>query len=316
MAESPEPMIWVHERVSPGDVATRGLTHVLEYCRTPYQQVILGETIAYGRALVLDGHVQSMEAEEFIYHEPLVHLAMLQAAVTAPPRRVLVLGGGEGACLREALRWKSVERVVMVDLDADVVRMCKAHLPTYHEGAFDDPRVKLLHEDAWDYVRDSRETFDAVIHDLADPVEGSPAAKLFTREYFAMCRDRMSSHGGFCMQAGPLSPPFFGYHARVHRTAAEVWPTVSTVSTWVGGFGVPWAFLFAANGPMALNDPARLDEILAEQTTGGLRMINGATAWASVQMPPWVIEAERNAGPAFTMETLPQFGEGGFVLNS
>ena len=106
--------------------------------KTAHQEAIIADTSAYGRMLFLDGLVQSAEADEAFYHEALVHPALV---LHGRPRRVLVGGTGEGAALREILRHRSVERVVSVDLDAEVVALCREHLPQWHRGSLDDPRV-------------------------------------------------------------------------------------------------------------------------------------------------------------------------------
>src|SRR5213595_3179097 len=94
------------------------------------------ETASYGKLLVLDGRIQSSQADEFIYHEALVHPGML--ATDRPPQNALVIGGGEGATLREALKYRSLTRAVMVDIAGEVVELCKKHLEEMHRGAFDD----------------------------------------------------------------------------------------------------------------------------------------------------------------------------------
>ena len=102
--------------------------------KTDYQEMRIVETKDYGKALILDGEWQSSVIDEFIYHESLVQPAMIEHT---SPRQVLILGGGEGTTLREVLRWKSVERLVMVDIDGEVVTQCRQHLPEMHQGAFD-----------------------------------------------------------------------------------------------------------------------------------------------------------------------------------
>src|SRR5438132_332485 len=103
------------------------------------------ETAAYGKLLVLDGRIQSSQAEDFIYHEALVHPGML--ACDRAPESGLVIGGGEGATLREILRYPSVRRGVMVDIDGEVVELCKQHLPEMHQGVSDDPRADVRHQE-------------------------------------------------------------------------------------------------------------------------------------------------------------------------
>src|SRR5207237_9383280 len=105
--------------------------------QTKFKTMAIIETPAYGKVLIPDGRIQSSQAEDFIYHEALVHPGML--ASERAPESGLVIGGGEGATLREILRYPGVRRAVMVDIDGEVVELCKKHLPEMHQGAFEDP---------------------------------------------------------------------------------------------------------------------------------------------------------------------------------
>src|SRR5438270_532359 len=116
------------------------ITRTMAELQTKFQHAEIMETPAYGKLLVLDGRIQSSQAEDFIYHEALVHPGML--ACDRAPESGLVIGGGEGATLREILRYPSVRRGVMVDIDGEVVELCKKHLPEMHQGVFDDPRTQ------------------------------------------------------------------------------------------------------------------------------------------------------------------------------
>jgi spermidine synthase len=144
--------------------------------------------------------MQSTEADDFIYHESLVHPAML--ATPSPPALILVIGGGEGATLREVLRHRSVRRAVMVDIDKQVVELCREYLPGMNGGSFDDPRTELRHEDAFGYLEDTDSSFDVVICDLTEPRPGGPAARLYSRKFMKLIRSRLSPAGILGMQVG------------------------------------------------------------------------------------------------------------------
>ena len=148
----------------------------------------------------MDGKTQSTERDEHIYHESLVHPAMLSHP---NPRTVFIGGGGEGGTLREALSHRSVERAVMIDLDREVVELCRTYLPRHHQGSFDDPRVELLHQDAREYLANSRETFDVMVMDLVDPLEGGTAYLLYTTEYYDIIKARLGPQGVMVTQSGP-----------------------------------------------------------------------------------------------------------------
>ena len=126
---------WVIETVMPDLAVMLKVDDVLFSGHTGYQRVEVVRSEIYGRSLLLDGKTQSTERDEHIYHETLVHPAML---LHPNPQTVFIGGGGEGGTLREALAHRTVQNVVMVDLDEQVVRLCREHLPQHHQGAFED----------------------------------------------------------------------------------------------------------------------------------------------------------------------------------
>ena len=300
---------WIQEYITPWDYLAHGVKEVLAYARTPYQQMYIIESGAYGKALVLDGKWQSCTGDEFLYHEPLVHPAMIHHG---SPRRVLVLGGGEGATVREVLRWKSVERVVMVDIDADVVRACREYLPEMHQGAFDDPRLEVVLDDAWKLLEESRESWDIVISDLSDPIEEGPSFRLFTREYFEMARRVMAEDGVFVLQAGPVSPVELNMHARLVSTMKAVFSHVASYSSHVPSYGSPWGFALGSASPIpARPDPGETDQLLSASTTGGLRMLDGQTLLGMFQIPLHLRQAIAAETRIYTLNEPPKFfGQG------
>ncbi len=191
---------WYLETVFPDLAVMLRVQKVLYSGKTDYQNVEVLESDLYGRSLVLDGKTQSTERDEHIYHEALVHPAML---MHPQPRTVFIGGGGEGGTLREVLSHKSVERVVMLDLDREVVDLCRRYLQQHHQGSFDDPRVELLHQDARAYLENCDQQFDVMIMDLVDPLEGGTAYLLYTAEYYSIAKSKMNPGGILVTQSGP-----------------------------------------------------------------------------------------------------------------
>ncbi|RMF73900.1 MAG: methyltransferase domain-containing protein [Acidobacteria bacterium] len=298
--------VWISEYITPWDIYQHGVTRILAARRTRWQEMHIVETGAYGKALVLDGKWQSCTGDEFIYHESLVHPAMLRAG---QPRRVLILGGGEGATLREVLRWSSVERATMVDIDGEVVEACREHLAEMHQGAFDDPRAELVIGDALEVIDDSPDGhYDVVISDLSDPIEEGPSFKLFTREYFARLRRVLAPQGVAVVQAGPVSPPELALHARLVSTLRAVFAHTASYCAHVPSYAAPWGFALAADRPLDLpGDPAALDALLAERTTGGLRYLDGRTLVALDNPPLYVREAVARETRVYTLDEPPRF---------
>lgn len=242
--EFPLKGIWFYDRYTPAEVHAHRSGPVVARARTKFQDVVIQELEHLGRCLILDGKIQSAQIDEHIYHELLVHPALL---AHASPRRVLVCGGGEGAPLREILRHPSVQSVTMVDIDEELVALCREHLPEWHAGAFDDRRVRVLHGDARAYVEETEERFDAVINDITDPIEGGPSKLLFTREFYTAVARVLSPGGVFVTQAiGVHYDSGDRLHAMIHHTARQVFPHVRSYCDYVLSFDYPWAFVAGA----------------------------------------------------------------------
>ncbi len=298
-------VFWIREMITPWDYYGHGITRVIAHARTRFQEMYIVETGAYGKALVLDGKWQSCTGDEFLYHEPLVHPAML---LHGSPRRVLILGGGEGATAREVLRWKTVERVCMVDIDGEVVEACREHLPEMHQGAFDDPRLEVVIRDALEVLQDKGPRWDVVISDLSDPIEDGPSFKLFTREYMQAVRDVLADDGAFVLQAGPVAPAEMHMHCRLFCTVKSVFPHVRSYVTHVPTYASPWGFLLGSSRPIEPRpDPQTVDRVLQERTNGGLRMFDGTTWLGMLQLPAHLRAALEAETRVYTLSEPPKF---------
>ncbi|HEY7416431.1 MAG TPA: hypothetical protein VH593_14655, partial [Ktedonobacteraceae bacterium] len=148
---------WVIEFRAGGRSNMFHVTDVVASIRSPFQEILIADIEGHDRALFLDGIPQSSQADEFIYHEALVHPPLV---VHKRPERVFVAGGAEGATVREILKHATVKRVVMVDIDDVLVDLAKEHLTAWHQGVYEDPRVQLICGDARKYLAETSETFD------------------------------------------------------------------------------------------------------------------------------------------------------------
>ena len=297
--------MWVSEYITPWDIYVHGVTRVLAYKKTAYQEMYIVETGVYGKGLVLDGKWQSCTGDEFLYHEALVHPAMI---AHQSPKNVLVLGGGEGATVREVLRWKSVEQVVMVDIDGEVVEACREHLPEMHANAFDDPRVEVVIDDALAFLDQTSQQWDIIISDLSDPIEEGPSFQLFTQEYFQKVQRVLAPGGYVIIQAGPVSPAEITLHARLVRTLNTVFPNVVSYVSAVPTYGSPWGFALASAETIQTQpSPQATDQLLAEKTTGGFRLIDGITRLGMLQTPAYIRRAVQEETQIYTLKEPPKF---------
>jgi spermidine synthase len=287
---NPQSYKWFFETTTPVEGHMHAIVRTVAALQTKFQQAEIMETASYGKVLVLDGRIQSSQADEFIYHDALVHPGMLTTEV--PPRTALIIGGGEGATLREVLRYPSIVRAVMVDIDGEVVDLCRRHLPEMHQGAFEDPRAEVRHEDARGYLEKTTERFDFISIDLVEPLEEGPACMLFTREFYTLVRDRLTPGGTMTMQAGMTKVGELAFFTAIHRTLREVFPVVAGYEAAISCFGTSWGFILASRklDPYPM-DVATVDRLIAERVRGSLGYWDGVTHRHCFSLPKFIRQA-------------------------
>jgi spermidine synthase len=227
-------------------LAEEGLfTDDIVYTRTtPYQRIV----VTRGRAgfhLYLNGHLQFSSVDEYRYHEALVHPALVLAG---QPRRVLVLGGGDGLALREVLKHPSVEAVTLVDLDPEMTRLSERYPPLgeLNRHAFDDPRVEVINRDALIWLEESGPPYDAAIVDFPDP-NSFAIGKLYTTRFYRLLQRRLTPEAAVSVQC---TSPLFARTSFwcIVRTLEAAGFTVKPYHAAVPSFGV-WGFALARRTP-------------------------------------------------------------------
>ncbi len=188
---------WFTERLYPEFQQRLRITNILYEGKTRFQDVMVFENPRFGRVLALDGVVQTTEHDEFAYHEMMTHVPILAHGAA---RRVAIIGGGDGGSLEEVLKHDAIERAVMVEIDGEVVDICRRYLPDIAGGAFDDPRAELIIADGVEFMKETDETFDVIIIDSTDPM--GPSVPLFGSEFYADCARRLSDDGILVTQSG------------------------------------------------------------------------------------------------------------------
>jgi spermidine synthase len=294
----PNPYKWFFEQTTPVEGHCHAIARTVFELQTEYQLMEILETASYGKVLVLDGRIQSSVADDFIYHESLVHPAMV---LHPQPASALVIGGGEGATLREILRYPSVRRAVMVDIDREVVEACIRHLPELHQGAFDDPRVEVRHEDARGWLERTPDRFDVAIVDLTEPLEAGPACLLFTREFYQLVADRLTERGVVVLQAGMTKLGELDFYGSMNRTLGAVFPHLAPYQSFIPCFGTPWGFILAGKADDARGlTPAEVDARLRARLRGDLRFYDGLAHQHLFSLPRFLRDVATSGGRLIT----------------
>ncbi|WWO97799.1 MAG: polyamine aminopropyltransferase [Candidatus Dasytiphilus stammeri] len=167
------------------------------YYNKKLQELIIFENNTFGRILALDGIVQTTELDEFIYHEMITHIPLLSCNNA---KNILIIGGGDGATLREVSKYTSIEKITLVEIDENVVKLCRQFLPKHSANAFLDPRLTLIIDDGINFVNTCNNIFDLIIVDRTDPV--GPGISLYTTEFYKKCSECLHKNGIFVAQNG------------------------------------------------------------------------------------------------------------------
>jgi spermidine synthase len=280
-----DPIEASHQRLQRGAVGaaqsaqTMGLEHLNEHStyayqlgpvlhreQSPYQLIEVHDSPQFGRLFRLDGDYMTSEKEEFFYHEALVHPA---AASHGKVKRVLILGGGDGGAAEELLKYPSVERVVIAELDEVVIRIAREYFQNIHHGAMDDPRVEVRIGDGLAYVRETTERFDLVLLDLTDP--DTPASALYTAEFFSSVKKLLNPGGAMVLHtASPIFRP--DVVSMLYQRLKNNFNIVAPMGLYIPLYGTYWSFAVCSESL----DPRAADahQIAGVITSAGLTDLN------------------------------------------
>ncbi|MGI9862674.1 polyamine aminopropyltransferase [Moorella naiadis] len=270
--------IWFSELQTPDLAISVRLQQTLHHEKTPYQELAVVDTGAYGRMLLLDNIIQTTVKDEFFYHEMIAHVPL---NTHRRPRTALVIGGGDGGVVREIVKHPTIEKVTLVEIDARVVANAREYLPEIACG-LDDARVEIRFEDGIEHVRQRENTYDVIIVDSTDPI--GPAVGLFSTEFYRNVHRALKPEGIFVAQTE--SPLFNGkLIRRIQRDLQEIFPLarlyLTTVPTYPGGL---WSFSLGSKE----YDPLRIDWRQAPQIT--TRYYTPTIHQAAFSLPPFVQE--------------------------
>ncbi|MGH7081568.1 MAG: polyamine aminopropyltransferase [Acetobacteraceae bacterium] len=279
---------WVNESLYPAWGQRFRVKREIARAHSRFQDIAIFESEFYGRVLMLDGVVQITEADEFVYQEMLVHVPLMAHGAA---ERVLIIGAGDGGVLRRVLGHRNVRRAVMVEIDAEVIRLAREFLPLIGGAAWDDPRAEVIVGDGIAYVAEAADAaFDVMIVDSTDPI--GVGEVLFTERFYAEAARVLSPRGVVVNQCGV---PFLQADelAESSRRRAKSFPHVTAylaaVPTYVGGFmTLGWA---AKDARLTELEVAEIERrAIAAGILGQTRYWTPSVHHAAFQLPPYIAE--------------------------
>lgn len=235
--------IWFTEELHPYYRKGLRVKRILADEQTQFQHLQIVETEFFGKAMILDGIIQLTERDNSGYHEMIVHVPML---AVGKPKRVLIVGGGDGGSLQQVLRYPSVEETVVCELDQRVADLSREHFASFGDPWI-DPRAKLLVRDAFGFLEENPGQFDVIISDTTDPI--GMAERLFSDEFYKLMVRALTPNGSAATQC---EQPFFdsGLIKQVYKSAKALTKNpayyYANVPTYPGG-GI--GFMYVSNIP-------------------------------------------------------------------
>ncbi|MFA5536716.1 MAG: polyamine aminopropyltransferase [Bacillota bacterium] len=242
--------LWFSELQTPNLGISCKTMGVLHKEQSEFQDLMVIETEAFGRMLLLDGIIQTTIKDEFVYHEMITHVAL---NTLKNPKRALVVGGGDGGSIREIVKHSSIEKATLVEIDRRVVEVSKEYLPEISQG-LQDPRVEIIFDDGIKHVAEHKNTYDLIVVDSTDPI--GAAVGLFSKEFYASVYESLTEDGIFVAQT---ESPFFEEQLirRVLNDVKSIFPIgrifLANIPTYPSGL---WSFTLGSKK----YDPEKADE--------------------------------------------------------
>lgn len=254
--------------------------------KTKFGKIEILETRGYGRGLFLDGRIQHVQADEYVFSEGMVHPAMF--FLKEKSRRVLCIGGGPGGICRELIKYPFIENVYQVEIDEEIIAVSRKYLPHVSRGCWDNPRCKLVISDAYSFLEETSLNFDLIICDLSEPFSGSPAVKFFTDEGIKLVQKRLTPKSGiYVVWAGPANPQCMDLSSRIVYTVKQVFPFHVPYVMDTQTFGTPWLVVMGTSSPVNPfgESPEVIDQYLSKHLVQNLQYYDGETHYNMFHLP-------------------------------
>jgi spermidine synthase len=274
------------EEINPNHFSVKYDVNSLDFSeKGPFQKVEVYSTKGHGKMLLNDDLVMISERDEFVYHDMISHVPLFSHPC---PKKVLIIGGGDGGTAREVLRHESVEKCVMVEIDELVVNACKKFIPQT-SISFKNSKLELLIEDGVEYIKNTKEKFDVIIIDSTDPI--GPATPLFNSDFYGNVYKALSDDGIVVSQA---ESPFYEQkmQKKLFEILNELFPIVRMYNysniTYPGGL---WSFTFASKKIHPTKD---FDASRVEKSELEFEYYNAKIHGASFCLPEFMLKNLRN----------------------
>lgn len=257
--------------------------------KSKYQKIEIFENKKFGKILRLDKSFQTSEKDEYMYHEPLVHVPL----ITHPkPEKVLIIGGGDGGSLKQVLKHKNIRKIDMVELDVEVINASKKYLKKIHENSFENKKANIIIDDGIEFLKKTKEKYDVIILDLTDP--GSISLFLYTNKFYDLVKSKLNKNGIVSLHT---ETPYMvdEVHVKIIKTLMKSFKIVRPFYNYVMTYGTIMGFAFCSNKYDAKKiNVKEVDKRIEKRKIKKLKMFNGESFCSMLVVPKYVKEGIQN----------------------
>ncbi|MBM3255975.1 MAG: methyltransferase domain-containing protein [Candidatus Moranbacteria bacterium] len=265
---------------------------------TPFQTIEIMDLEFFGKSCSINGIPQSSEKDEWVYHECLIHPAML----LLPEKKkldILILGTGEGATARELLKYKNVAKITSLDIDREVVKVFKKHFPEVHQGSFNNPKIKFVTDSAGNFLNDSNEEYDLIISDITDVEFFDLGAKAIKsqKDFYSLIKKHLRPEGVLAMHSSEITELEYKKHFKLKRLLQTIFPAVYSYRYFMPYFSNVWGFLLAFPhkkiNPQEISEQEVDRKIRARGLKNKLKLISGRVFRSLFTFSPYLQKKEK-----------------------
>ena len=280
---------FAHEALTPHTFMGTRLNQILAEHHSAFQHIEIANSPEFGKLMRIDGAMMTSEKDEFFYHECLIHPA---AIAHGSPKNALIIGGGDGGSSEELLKYSSLEKLTLCEIDASVIELAKQHLTEIHRYAFADPRLQIRIGDGFAYLKETTELYDLIYLDLTDPIslieDKSLAASCMSIDFFTRCREKLNPNGSLVLHLGsPIYHP--QRFAHTVKQLSSVFPILRPYTVFVPTYGALWGMVSASKecDPLATTE-ATVKQIIENQQITNLQYYNSSVHSALFALPNYL----------------------------
>lgn len=279
---------WTAEYITVGERHCHKIKQSIYANKSRFQNIHVVETESYGMGLLLDGRIQHVAYDEYIYSESMVHPAMVLRG--AAIKNAICIGGGPGGVIRELVKHKTLEKITQIEIDESIITLSKIFFPHIANGCYGDKRVRIIIDDISNYLenaQDKNQKVDLVISDLSEPLAGSPAENIFNYHKFRQIKNILSVDGLFVLWGGSVGPCSFSFAVALVKLVRSIFEYCGFLITYPQSYGTSWLTIIAGQSEIAPFQKTikEIDHYIDTNINGLLRLYDGETHYHMFYLP-------------------------------